>query len=225
MMNNIKKYALIALIALVGFGNTVATDFGLGVSGNKTFKLNTRIAPPELKFESTAPLEDITGMVKDASKITSTVTMNAANIEGSTGKISFKVDGLKTGIDNRDEHLKDAEWLDAAKYPDITFDLKELKNVKIKSTDLQKGKSIAEANAIGVFTMHGKTKTMTVPVKLSYLKASAETAKRATGDLFFVEGEFEIALKDFDVRGSKGIVGSKVGEKLSISFKLYYNSN
>lgn len=224
-MKNIKEFAIIAMIALLGFGPAFATDFGLGVSGNKTFKLNTKIASPELKFESSAPLEDITGVVKDASKITSTVSLNAANIESATGKISFKIAGLKTGIDTRDEHLQGADWLDADKYPDITFELKELKNVKIKSTDTQKGKSTAEANAVGIYSMHGKTKSITVPVKLSYLKSSAETAKRAPGDLFFVEGEFQIALKDFDVKGSKGIVGSKVGEKISISFKLYYNSN
>lgn len=224
-MNRIKIIAFSALIAVVGFGTAFATDFGLGVSGNKTFKLNPKIASPELKFESTAPLEDITGVVKDANKITSSVTLNPANIESATGKISFKIDGLKTGIDSRDEHLKDSDWLDAAKTPDISFELKELKNVKIKSTDAAKGKSTAEASAVGTFSMRGKTKSLAVPVKLSFLKSSLETAKRAPGDLFFVEGTFEIALKDYDVKGSKGVVGSKVGEKITIKFKLYYNSN
>ncbi len=224
-MTRIKKIAFFAIIAVIGLSTARATDFGLGISGNKSFKLNSKIAMPELKFESTAPLEDITGVVKDAGKISSSVALNPANIEAAKGKISFKVDGIKTGIDTRDEHLYGADWLDASKFPEIIFELNSFKNVKISSTEAAKGKSTADAVAVGTYSMHGKSKTLSVPVKLSYIKASAETARRASGDLFFVEGTFEIALKDFDVKGSKGVVGSKVGEKIQIKFKLYYNSN
>ncbi len=224
-MNRLKYIAGIALIGFLIFGTAGATDFGLGISGTKTFRLNAKIAPPELKFHSSAPLEDIPGYVGDPSKITSTVKLNMSDIESSSGKVSFKVDALKTGIDLRDQHLREENWLDSKNYPDISFELRELKFVTITSVDAMKGRSVAEATALGVFRMHGKAKEMRLPIKLTLVKASAETAKRAPGNLFFIEGSFRITLKDFDVKGSQGTIGSKVGESVRIDFKLYYNSN
>jgi hypothetical protein len=72
--------------------------------------------------------------------------------------------------------------------------------------------------------MNGKSKQIDVPVNISYIKATEHTAKRAPGDLLMVEGEFDIALKDFDVKGAHGLVGTKVGETIKITFKLFYNS-
>ena len=71
--------------------------------------------------------------------------------------------------------------------------------------------------------MHGKTKSITVPIKLIYIKESESSKKRASGDFLSVEGKFQIALKDFEVGGKMSTVGSKVGEKIDINFRLFYN--
>jgi hypothetical protein len=98
-------------------------------------------------------------------------------------------------------------------------------NVKIVSSDASQGRAVISADAIGTYSMHGKTKNLIIPIKLTYVKESEATKKRATGNFIFIEGKFDIALKDFDVKGAKGIVGSKVGETIKTNFQLFYNDN
>lgn len=222
-LKTIIKTFTFLLIALISGNQIKASDLGLGVSGEMTFKLNPAVNKSELKFESTAPLEDIIGYVESSKDISSTLNFNPANAESANGTVSFKVKGLKTGIDMRDEHLYSPTWLDAGQYPEIVFGLNSLSDIKIKES--ASGKAVATAMANGVFKMHGKSKSINVPVSMTFLKESAATKKRAPGHFLFVEGKFQIALKDFDVSGKKGVVGSKVGEKITMEFKLFYSSN
>ena len=220
MKNTLRIKILILLVALIGVNIAGATDAKLGVSGKKTFKTNKAVGPLELKFVSTAPLEETKGGVADK-YIQSTVYLDASNLEGISGKVGFQVNNLETGIKSRDEHLRSAEWLDADKYPEISFDVKGMKDVKIKSTE--NGRTTIEATIMGTFNMHGKTKNITLPVTLIYIKESEATKKRASGDLLSVEGKLQIGLSDFGVKGKGGVIGSKVGEKIDISFRLFYN--
>ncbi len=200
-----------------------ATDLKLGLSGEKNFVLNSNVGSNELKFISNAPLEDISGKV-DPKTITSSFKMNLSNLEETIGEVRFKVEGMQTGISRRDKHLQSSDWLDAKNYPEIIFKLNNLEKVSILSNEFSLGRTVLSANARGVFSIHGKTKEFTIPIKLTYLKESEATRKRASGDLVFVEGNFELALKDFDVKGASGIIGSKVGEVIKINFQLFYSS-
>jgi polyisoprenoid-binding protein YceI len=121
---------------------------------------------------------------------------------------------MKSGNDMRDQHLHSDTWLDASKYPQITFTAKTTKNLK------QNGNKFT-ADVTGDFTMHGITKSMTIPVEVQYIKANAETAKRAPGDLVALTGTFTVALKDFNVTGSQGTIGHKIGETITVKAKLY----
>ena len=199
---------------------TIATGFTKS-SENKNFKINNNVGPAELSFVSDAPLEKIKGTV-DKEVVSGWVKMDPANLEATTGKVSFKVLGMETGIRKRDGHLHSNYWLDAEKYPDIWFDLKKMKDVKIIETS--SSKSTAEAMAIGSFNLHGKSKEVEVQVKMIYINESDATKKRAPGDLFSVEGTFEITLADYDVKGANNLIGERVGKTISISFKMFYNS-
>ena len=214
---------LIVLFVTIAFaGNAYATELGLGVSSNKTFSVNPDVNKPVLNFISEAPLEDIHGGVYNADHIMSTVDFNPKNIENTKGKVQFKVAGLETGIDTRDQHLQSPTWLNAEKYPNVTFDLKSMKNVKVDP----KGENMAiiKGTAVGDLSLHGETKTMEIPLSITYIKENADSKKRAPGDLLSTYGRFTIALKDFNVKGMGDIIGSKVGETIDINFKLFYNS-
>lgn len=222
-------FKLIKLIALgvlfiSALNPAFSTDFGLNLSGDKKFNLNNNVGQNELRFNSSAPLEDITGFV-DKDAISSSVTLNPANIENATGTVIFKVNGMETGIKTRDEHLHGPNWLDASQFPEIKFELKNLKDVKIVQKDPPLGRATAEATAVGVFTMRGISKNITSKVKITFVKESDFTRKRANGDFLFVEGSFSIKLADFNVQGTKGVIGSKVGKEIDITYKLFYNSN
>jgi polyisoprenoid-binding protein YceI len=221
-MKSTTKIGLIALLLMAFLvNNSYSTDLKLGVSGKKQFKANKSVGPLELKFVSTAPLEEIRGAVSD-NLIQSTVYLDPSNLEGISGKVSYQTKNLETGLKTRDEHLRSDEWLDADKYPEISFEVKGMKDIKIISSD--GGKGTIEATVMGTYSMHGKTKSIVVPIKLIYIKESESSKKRASGDFLSVEGKFQIALKDFEVGGKKmSTIGSKVGEKIDINFRLFYN--
>ena len=62
---------------------------------------------------------------------------------------------MNTGIEKRDNHLRTADFFEAAKYPEITFKTKRVE----KSGD--------QTILIGDFTMRGVTKELRLPVTLS----------------------------------------------------------
>jgi polyisoprenoid-binding protein YceI len=121
---------------------------------------------------------------------------------------------MKTGNATRDGHVKSNQWLDAGAYPTISFKINKVTGISVNGNKMN-------GTATGAFTMHGVTKNMSVPFSLTYLDASAATAKRAPGDLVMITANFNIALRDFNVAGTKGMVGSKVGETIAITANLF----
>ncbi|MCX7736386.1 MAG: YceI family protein [Candidatus Kapabacteria bacterium] len=222
-MYKLLKLIVLGVLFITTLNSAFSTDFGLNLSGERKFKLNHNVGPNELRFNSSAPLEDIVGYV-DKDAMSSSVTLDPANIEKATGTVVFKVNGMETGIKTRDEHLHGPNWLDAAQFPEIKFELRNIKDVKIVQKDPPLGRASAEATAVGVFTMRGISKNITSKVKITFVKESDFTKKRANGDLLFVEGTFSIKLADFNVQGTKGVIGSKVGKEISITYKLFYNA-
>jgi polyisoprenoid-binding protein YceI len=182
----------------------------------KKFTITEKAGPAQVKFESKAPAEDIIG---SATGISGSVELDIANIAKTSGMVQVQVTSMKTGIKKRDSHMYGADWLDAEKFPSITYKLTALENVRVK--DKNAAKMVWEATAKGDFTLRGITKQVTLPVTITYLPESDATRKRVAGNLMAVEGSFSIALKDFNVQGTKGIIGDKVGEKISISLQLF----
>lgn len=83
----------------------------------------------------------------------------------------IRVASIQTGIEARDEHLKSADFFDAAAHPSITFE----------STDISYDKKSKTYSAKGPFTMHGVTKNLTIPFEMSKLDGSTAGFKiRAT---------------------------------------------
>jgi polyisoprenoid-binding protein YceI len=82
-----------------------------------------------------------------------TVVVDNSSIKEAKGTIQVK--SIDTGITKRDDHLRTPDFFDAQKYPTITFVSKRAE---------KKGE---ENVLIGDFTMHGVTKEIALPVKLS----------------------------------------------------------
>jgi polyisoprenoid-binding protein YceI len=85
-------------------------------------------------------------------KTTGTITLDAAAKTGSAD-ISIDVNSLNTGVAKLDEHLKSKDFLDAAKYPAITF-----KSGSFKFS----GDTLSSVS--GDLTVHGVTKPVTLTV-------------------------------------------------------------
>lgn len=89
-------------------------------------------------------------------KIEGSVQLDKADLSKSSVSVTLPLDGLDTGVAKLDEHLKSPDFLDAAKYPTITF----------KSTKVEK----AGENGLkitGDLTVHGVTKAVTLNAKVN----------------------------------------------------------
>jgi len=101
-----KKIILLAAVALM---NTAVFA--------QTWKVNK--AHSHFTFTIThLAVSDVDGVFKDFD-----ATITAAKPDFSDAKVEFvaQTASVNTGVDKRDEHLKTADFFDAAKYPTVTF--------------------------------------------------------------------------------------------------------
>lgn len=203
MKTIIKTFILLLLAVTITF----AQGFKVKATGEQTFNFEDK--RNQVKFFSTTPLEDITGISND---VKGKVTLNVADVKNMKGSITISVASIKTAIDLRDEHLRSENWLNADKYPEITFSITKVGDVKAAADNK------LEAKVTGEFTAHGVTKETVADVTLTYLDASEQTKQYAPGDLLGVQAKFNIALSDFEVENM--IVGQKVADEIEITATL-----
>jgi len=160
-------------------------------------------------FKLDAPLESING---SASGISGTVLFDPENPAATTGKIIVAAESLTVPNPMQKEHLHSPNWLDVAKYPEITFEEKSLANVKTDG-------NVTIADATGTFTLHGVAKEITVPIKLTYLKGKLSArVPKLEGDLLVVRANFTINREDFDIQ--KGQYEDKVSPTIDLSLAI-----
>ena len=103
-------------------------------------------------------------------KIIGTFQLDTADPTKSSVEVTMPLEGLHTGVAKLDEHLKTAEFFDAAKYPNITF----------KSTKVEKAG--AEALKVsGDLSMHGVTKPAVLNVKINKIGDNAMMKTKSAG--------------------------------------------
>lgn len=159
-----------------------------------------------IQFQSDTDLETIVG---STNKATGEIHIDMDKGEGSVN-LTVPVANMTTGIAMRDEHMKGDNWLQAAKFPDITFVSKKVKIDKDKGT----------AEVTGDFTLHGVAKEKTVTATWKAVpQEQAEKAKFPPGDWIRFVVEFDVKLGDHGVDASKG--GGKVNETWKIKMTLF----
>lgn len=204
------KNTLIFFCALLFFTGTIFSQgFAVKASGTQNFSFKDENGRNQATFFSTTPLEDVRGL---SNNIYGTITFDVEDLTTLKGKIILPVSSLKTGIDLRDEHLRSENWMDAEAYPNITFDIKNVSNIK-KISDNK-----ATAKVTGDFTAHGVTKEVVADAELTYLDESEKTKQRAPGDLLGVKAKFDIKLSDFGVKNK--LIGEKVAEEIEIEVNM-----
>ena len=193
-------HTLILSVALTGVVNAAPLSFDFkdpkGVN-NAVFKLD-------------APLEAITG---SASGVSGTVTFDPANPAATAGKIMIATASLHVPNAMMKDHLQSADWMDVAKFPEITFEAKELKNVKTAG-------DTTTADAAGSLTIRGVTKDVSVPVKLTYLKDKLGLrVQNQKGDLLVIRANFSIQRADYGINPAapKDKVSDTIDLTLSIA--------
>ena len=186
-----------------------AQGFDVKASGEQSFSFIDQHGRNQATFFSETPLEDINGLTND---VRGSVIFDVEDITTLRGSISISTASIKTGIELRDGHLRSADWLDADSYPEITFIIKSVADVKsVESNKLT-------AKVTGDFTVHGITKGVTTDVTMTYLDESEQTKKRAPGDLFGVQATFNITLSDYGVEHM--VLGEKVSDSIEVGVNI-----
>jgi polyisoprenoid-binding protein YceI len=194
----IQALALAALLSTHALAAEVAFDFKdpKGVN-NIVFKLD-------------GPLESISGTTNG---ISGTITADPANPEDIKGKIIVDAKTLTVPNPMMQEHMLGAEWLDTAKNPEITFEIKDVLNSK-------KDRNSGTAEVKGIFTLKGVSKEVIVPVKVTYLpgRLADRTGGKIQGDILVVRTNFQINRGDYGIKQGENL--DKVSDVIDISLAL-----
>ena len=204
-----KKTLSIFAVIMIFTASILAQGFKVKATGDQTFAFEDKAGRNQTTFFSTTPLEDITGL---SGGVQGSVTFSVNDLKTLKGKLTVPVASIKTGIDMRDEHLQGSSWLNAESYPEITFEITKVSDVKLVADNK------ITAKVIGNYTMHGISKEVTSDATLTYLDESEQTKMRAAGDLLGVQAKFNIKLSDYGV--SNKLIGQKVAEDIEVSVNI-----
>jgi polyisoprenoid-binding protein YceI len=123
---------------------------------------------------------------------------------GDAGAIEIvaKTGSVDTGNAKRDQHLRGADFLNAAQFPEIRF----------KSTRVEKDSAGSDAFRVsGDLTLHGVTRPVTV--KMERTGSAKDMRGTPIAGLY---GEFSIKRSDFGMTGMIGPVGDEIRVMVSL---------
>jgi polyisoprenoid-binding protein YceI len=193
------KFTLLAFMALTG----------AALAAPQTFDFKDPKGINNAGFKLDAPLEAING---SASGISGTVTFDPGNPGATKGKIIVATASLMLPNPMQKQHMLGDKWLDATKFPEITFESKEFKNV-------QTAGDTTTADVTGAFMLKGVSKDLTVPVKLTWLKDKlGERVPNQKGDLLVIRANFTIKRSDFNIM--PGQFEDKVSDTIELTLSI-----
>ena len=136
-----------------------------------------------------------------------TITLNndEKDITKSSVSVVIKATSINTGIEGRDRHLRNADFFDVEKYPEITF-----KSERIE----KKGKQFI---AHGPLTMHGVTKQIALPFTVTgTLKNPTTNQLSAVG----YSAKMVLNRRDFGINYSRQDNPTFVGDNITVEIEL-----
>lgn len=195
------KKSLLALLTI--------TSFTQAYAALQTFDFKDPKGVNNATFNLDAPLEAIAG---SASGVSGTVRFDPQNPAATTGTIVVAASSLHVPNPTMKEHLHSGQWLDVVRYTDITFEAKELKNVKTSAEG-------TTADALGTITIKGITREISVPVKLTFLQDKlSQRVPNLQGDILVIRSTFSIKRSDFGI--NPAAPQDKVSDQIQLTLSL-----
>jgi len=143
----------------------------------------------------------------DFEKVAGKIVYDEADVTKSSADITIDTGSINTRVAKRDEHLRSPDFLDAAKYPAITF----------KSKRVEKSGS-GTLKMTGDLTIHGVTKEVALTVEgptpaIKDMQGNARVGGQATT---------KISRKDFGLVWNKALEtgGVVVGDEVEITIDV-----
>lgn len=196
------KKSLLTVISLTMF-------IGAALAAPQTFDFKDPKGVNNAVFKIDAVLEATEG---NANGISGSVTFDPENPAATKGKIVVTTASMRVPNPMMNEHLHGNQWMEASKYPEITFETKELKNVKVSG-------NVTTAEAVGTLTIKGVSKEITAPIKLTYLKDKlGQRVPNMKGDLLVIRSNFSIKRTDFGI--NPGAPQDKVSDEIELTLSI-----
>lgn len=145
----------------------------------------------------------VSGRFKD---FVGTIHYNETDVTKSSVEFTAKIESIDTGVAQRDQHLRSADFFEVAKYPEMSF----------KSTRVErKGKDSYLLH--GDFTLKGVTKQIAIPFTLT------GAVKDARGNTRFgIEAHTKLNRRDYGITYGGALPGGglDIGNEVNIDLNL-----
>src|SRR5262249_59282390 len=116
--------------------------------------------------------------------VSGSVTFDPDKPDSIKGKIVVTTESMHVPNPMMNEHLHSDKWMDATKFPDITFETLSIKNIKTDG-------NTSSGDITGKLTIKGTSKEITVPVKMTYLQGKLKARfPKLDGDLLVLRSNF-----------------------------------
>jgi polyisoprenoid-binding protein YceI len=127
------------------------------------------------------------------------------NPAASSVEFTVQTASIDTGNNDRDEHLRSADFFDAAKFPTLTFT-----STKVTAKDAD------TLDVTGNLTLHGVTKQVTIPVDF------LGTVKGPRGEKAGYESNFTLNRKDYGILWNRVLDagGAVLGEDVKVNIAI-----
>ncbi len=136
--------------------------------------------------------------------VSGTLNLSPKSVANSTFEIHIPTNTVSTSNAKLDGELKDAQWLDAAKFPEIVFKAKQIERTGDKT-----------AKVTGELTLHGVTKPVTLDVTFNGAGTNPLDKKYTVG----FEASGAIKRSDFGVKTYVPLIGDDVKIIISAGFE------
>jgi polyisoprenoid-binding protein YceI len=136
------------------------------------------------------------------------VKYDKQNPAASSVEFTVKAASIDTSNNDRDEHLRSADFFDVQKFPSLTFT-----STKVAAKDAD------TLDVTGNLTLHGVTKQITIPVEV------LGTVKTPNGEKAGFESSFTVNRKDYGIVWNRVLDagGSVLGEDVKINISIEAN--
>jgi|688.fasta_scaffold20247_5 polyisoprenoid-binding protein YceI len=191
--NNSKKSFAILALSFLPF---------CGIANAATYKIDSSHSAVNFKVKHLG-ISNVSGKFGDFS---GTFDFSEKEISESKTNAIIKITSVDTGIKQRDDHLKGADFFEADKFPEITFTSKSVKSTGNNTFDV-----------LGNLSLHGVSKPATLKVTYDGSEKDPWGNQRAA-----FTGTTKINRKDFGLSWNKTLDSGNllVGEDINITLEI-----
>jgi polyisoprenoid-binding protein YceI/mono/diheme cytochrome c family protein len=159
-----------------------------------------------VRFKVEGPLDDVMGETRSVS---GSLELDEKDWAKGKGVVSVQLDGLRTGIDQRDQDMR-VEFLQTERYP---YALLAIERIDRPSTAAITPGQTVQGEAVGSFEIHGVRRAIRIPI----------TLKLEDPRTLWVDGKFEVPFADYAVSRPQRLF-LKLGDTADASFHVMFKA-